>query len=384
MHWFILLIPLFVAWFAKFILKDTITWKEMGVQMAVSCLIVGLVLGGGMYSQTQDTEIYNGRVVKKYQDRVSCSHSYSCNCRTVSSGSGKNRTTSTVCDTCYEHSWDYNWVVEASYGDHVNINRVDRQGTKEPPRFTQVQIDEPFSQEHSFTNYIKAVPESIFSEEQTCSDEQLAMVPNYPRVHDYYRINRVQNNGVPLKNYKAWNDGLNEVSKYHGASLEVNPIIQFVKTNDPTYEYALTQKWLGGKKNDVTVIFGVSEYPTIDFVRVVSWENEELKHYLREQLSLFDTIDDEYREYALHTIKENIGNHYKRMQMADYEYLKDQIDPPMWSVITGFILALLLSGGLTYYFHRCDPFNDGYRFSRRNTRFGRKASWKNNNRGWRS
>jgi len=379
MHWFILLIPLLVAWFAKFILKDTITWKEMGLQMAVSCLIVGLVIGGGMYSQVHDTEIYNGRVLKKYQDKVSCSHSYSCNCTTSTDSKGNSYTS---CDTCYEHSWDYNWVVEASYGDTVNINRVDRQGKHEPPMFTQVKINEPFSQEHSFTNYIKAVPESIFSEEQVCTDESLAMVPNYPRVHDYYRMNRVQVNGVPLKNHKAWNDGLNEISKKWGASLEVNPIIQFVKTDDPTYEYALTKKWLGGKKNDVTVIFGIKEYPKIDFVRVVSWENEELKHYLRNQLELFDKIDDEYREYALNTIKDNLNLYYDRMQMADYEYLKDQIDPPMWSIVTGFILALILSGGLTWYFHKYDPFDDGYRFSRKRTRFGRK-SWINNNRGWR-
>lgn len=375
MHWFILLIPLLTAWFAKYFMKDTITWKEMGVQMGISCLIVGLVLAGGMYSQTQDTEIYNGRVAKKFQDRVSCSHSYSCNCRTVTSGSGKNATTSTVCDTCYEHSWDYNWVVEASYGDHVNISRVDRQGTKEPPRFTQVQIDEPFSQEHSFTNYIKAVPESIFND-QTCSDEQMALVPNYPQVHDYYRVNRVQVQGVPLKNHKGWNDGLNDIAKELGASLEVNPIIQFVNTADPTYEFALQKKWIGGKKNDVTVIFGVTEYPKVDFVRVVSWENEDLKHHLRNNLEKIDLLNDETMLYSLNTIKKDIGEHYDRMHMRDYEYLKDQIEPPMWSVVTGFILALLLSVGLTYYFHTQDPFNDGYTYRRRTQfRVNKKRRW---------
>jgi len=207
------------------------------------------------------------------------------------------------------------------------------------------------------------------------------MVPNYPRVNDYYRVNRVQVQGVPLQNHKAWNDGLSDIAKQYGASLEVNPIVQFVNTADPTYEYALTQKWLGGKKNDVTVIFGITEYPTIDFVRVVGWENEELKHYLRSQLQLFDTVNDEYREYALHTIKENIALHFERMQMAEYEYLKDQIDPPLWSVVTGLVLAFLLSIGLTYYFHRYDPFNDGYTYSRRNTRFGRKPQFRGNNKG---
>jgi hypothetical protein len=249
--------------------------------------------------------------------------------------------------------------------DDLNISRVNAQGTKEPRRWTDVTIGEPYAIEKSYVNYIKAVPESIFSEDDSCTDEEVAsMVPDYPQVYDYYRIQRVQaQRGIP--DAVTWNDGLSEIAKELGASYEVNPIIQFVDTNDPTYQFALEKKWLNGKKNDVIVVFGVKEYPIIDFVRIVGWENEEIKHRLRTSLELFDTLNEEYREYALSSIRENIVLYYDRMNMEDYEYLKDEIDPPLWSIVTGLILALLLSVGLTYYFHTQDPFNDGYTYRRK-------------------
>ena len=250
MYWFILLIPLLVAWFAKVKLHSTITWKEMGIQMAVSCVIVGVILGAGMYSQTQDTEIWNGSITNKAQVKVSCEHSYSCP-PCISHYDSKGNKTGETCSTCYDHSYDWDWRVNTTIND-FNISRVDRQGNNEPPRWTDVEVGEPYCKEQSYTNYIKAVPESIFGKEEE-THPLVSIVPEYPSPYDYYRIQRVQTQtGIP--DGVTWNEGLSEIARDLGASYEVNPIIQFVGTNDPTYEYALTQKWLGGKKNDLTVI----------------------------------------------------------------------------------------------------------------------------------
>ena len=353
MYWFILLIPLFVAWFAKFKFHSTITWKEMGLQMVISIIIVALILVAGTYSKTADTEIWNGRVTKKAPIHVSCEHSYDCMCVDVSTGNKGE--TMRVCQTCYEHSYDIDWRVYTTIDD-FNIRRIDSQGVKEPPRFKNVVIGEPYAKEKMYTNYIKAVPESIFGEIKN-THPLIGLVPKYPEVYDYYRINRVQTVGLSIKDVNKWNSELSNVAKDLGASYEVNPIIQFVKTDDPTYQFALEQKWLTGKKNDVIIVFGVKNYPKIDFVRIVGWENEELKHRLRTSLELFDTIDDEYRKYAIGSIKQNIILYFNRMKMVDYEYLKDQIDP-MWVIVLGFVVAVFLSVGLTWYFHKNDVFGD--------------------------
>lgn len=361
MFWFILLVPLIFAAVVKVVFHASITWKEMGLQVVGSTVITAIVLACGLYSQTADVEIWNGYVVDKKQVRVSCEHSYSCNCRTVTSGSGKNQTSYTVCDTCYEHSHDHDWRVYASFDDYRNIHRVDRQGENEPPRWTAAYVGEPYSAEKMYTNYIKAVPESIFGRYDRENDPYAAFVAQYPQVYDYYRVTRVQVTGVPIPDHKDWNDGLNEVAKRLGSSKEVNPIIQFVKTDDPKYKFTLENQWLNGKKNDVIVVFGVNTYPKIDFVTVVGWENEELKIKLTNDLQKYTVMDNEFRTVALALIEDNITKYHKRMNMADYEYLKDQIEPPTWVVILGFVLAILSSAGFTYWFHREDIFGDEHR-----------------------
>lgn len=355
MYWLILLVPFLIALLVKVVLHQTITWKEMGVQIGVSVAITAIVLACGLYSQTADTEIWNGEITAKKKLRVSCEHSYSCNCVTVSCG--KNCTTQ-VCQTCYDHDYDIDWRVYNNIDSEFNIQRVDRQGLKEPQRWNIIQAGEPYASEHTFTNYIKAVPESIFSEQVDPNDPLRKLVPTYPRVHDYYRVKRVLSAGVPVQKINVWNNELNEYTKKLGPRKRVNPIIIFAKTNDPKYEYVLQREWLNGKKNDMVVVFGVSQYPHIDFVRIVGWENEEIKLRLKNELETFDTIDDNYRTFALGAINEYTIKYFKKMQMEDYEYLKDQIEPPTWVIIFGFILSIAVSCGLTYWFHKEDVFGD--------------------------
>jgi len=366
MYWLILLVPFVIALIAKVGFHATITWKEMLLQIAVSVGITAIVLACGLASQTRDVEVWNGEITNKEKTRVSCDHSYSCNCVTISNG----KTSTTVCQTCYDHDYDIDWRVFNNIDGSFNIDRVDRQGLKEPQRWSIINIGEPYSSEHIFTNYIKAVPESLFSEDVDPTNPLRALVPAYPRVNDYYRMNRVISMGVPVKEINKWNNTLNEYTKKLGPRKLVNPIIIFAKTDDPTYEFVLQREWLNGKKNDMIVVFGVNNYPNIDFVRIVGWENEEIKHRLRTALELFDTIDDDYREYALNAIKDNVNLYFKKMQMEDYEYLKDQIEPPTWVIILGFILSIAISCGMTYWLHREDVFGDEntFRYSNRSYR----------------
>src|ERR1035437_10316243 len=112
-------------------------YRSSREKVAVSAMIAGasfiiavITLSVGMFSETADTEVWNGKVTSKEKEQVSCSHSYSCNCRSVQScsGSGKDRscTSSTQCDTCYEHNHDFDWVVHTTIGGK-EIDRIDRQ-----------------------------------------------------------------------------------------------------------------------------------------------------------------------------------------------------------------------------------------------------------------
>ena len=48
---------------------------------------------------------------------------------------------------------NYDWVVKTAIGERIEIQRVDRQGVREPARWTSVQMNEPTSRTHSYENY---------------------------------------------------------------------------------------------------------------------------------------------------------------------------------------------------------------------------------------
>ena len=55
-------------------------------------------------------------------------------------------------------------------------------------------------------------------------------------------------------------------------------------------------------------------------------------------------------------MKANIEKHYKKMNMEDYEYLKDNIEPPTWVLILAAIVSIGGSIGLTFFFYKNDVF----------------------------
>jgi hypothetical protein len=163
-------------------------------------------------NKVSDIEILNGSVTGKQRDIVNCSHSYSCNCRTTCSGSGKDRSCSQECETCYEHSFDFKYVIHSTLGN-FNINTLDSQGLKEPNRYTLVKLNDPVVKKHRYNNYIKGSNTSIFNSKHRYTKKEMLDLPNYPiDIHDYYRINRI----IDMENILFYHHNLYQ--KYHQLS----------------------------------------------------------------------------------------------------------------------------------------------------------------------
>lgn len=172
-----LLYPLVHPFIVKQIWHTTINWQEMVLNSLLPIIAVAVLWQLGTYSQTHDVEIWSGKVTEKYQDSVACDHSYSCNCDSKDNN----------CSTCYDHFFDYDWVVKSTAGNFL-IDRIDRQGRDMPSRWQQVQIGEPTAIEHAFVNYIKAVPDSLFNKSSASSPQFDDLIPEYPRTYDYRRV----------------------------------------------------------------------------------------------------------------------------------------------------------------------------------------------------
>lgn len=315
-----------------------------GVSLAIGIVITVVTFASGIGWKTHDYEIWNGLVMGKSREEVSCRHSYSCNCRRVCSGSGKDKSCREECDTCYEHSYDVDWITHTNLGD-IYIATIDRRGIQEPPRWSQSMPGQPVAKVSSYTNYIKAVPESVihFSSEQVRA-KFAGKVPTYPlNVYDYHYIDRVIPVGVKVPDLKQWNLAVGNMLRTLGQSKQVNVVIIPTNIADKDYVYAVRDAWLGGKKNDVVIIVSMQEYPKIDWVHVMSWSDREFfKVVLRDELQASEFKVEQF----MPIVEKNITKHFERKRMREFAYLENEIDPPDWLLWTGVILNILVCGGM--------------------------------------
>ena len=350
----LLLLPVLIGLGGLIFGKRKINWKEFLVQEAVVVMLVGAGFWIGRSSQTKDVEVWSGRVTKKAQVQVPCRHSYPCNphdcmCSTDSNGI---TTCSTCWDTCYEHSFDYDWNVYDSTGTVFTIVPVDRQGLMKPQRWEDAYVGEPTASRHGFTNYIKGSPWTIIK--RTGAAERFS-VPAYPdRIYNYYYVSRFVST-VPIVDKRPWIDGLTEMNADLGKKKQVNIILLITDAADSAYIHALEEAWLGGKKNDFVVVIGAPHHPKIDWVRAMSWTRvEELKIAVRDRLQEVGTLDK--RDEILAVIREEVGGKFVRRPMADFEYLNAEIRPPTWVLVLILLLGIATSVGLTILFYYHDPF----------------------------
>jgi hypothetical protein len=338
---------LLISLFVKLNSKD-LSLNEFLLTIAFSMLGGTIVVLSGKYVALSDTEILNGYVVSKEIKSVHCSHSYSCNCRTNTVG----KVTTTTCDTCYEHNNDFDYIVHSNIGD-LKIKREDRQGLKMPKRYSEVVVGEPFSREKYFTNYIKAAPNSLFNEIKYTKKD--VFVPEYPKVYDYYKINRVVLDRNVNFNASFLNENLNKHLKGLGGKKELNIVLVITEKAIEDSVYIKT-KWLGGKQNDLIVILGIKNNE-FNYSDVFSFSKNELINYKlkRELNELFlenKSFDLSNQENILHSIVNNAENFFERKSMEEFKYLEEEIEPPLWMIFLGLIISVLGTKSLLFYFHK--------------------------------
>lgn len=346
-------VPLVLTIVAYIWFGNRISWKELILQLFVQSVLVGIICGVVYYRNTTDVEIWNGRVSSKTKERVSCSHSYSCNCHEVCSGSGKDESCHQHCDTCYEHSYDIDWDVATTNGENLTIERVDRQGLSEPKRWTDVRIGDPTAQTHYYENYIKAAPDSLFRTQGDTTDP----MPEYPaQVYDYYRLDHLVQFGSSISDAKLWNDGLAELNASLGRPKQVNAVLVLAKGKSREWFRQLERHWIGGKKNDAIVVLGLNSDDTIAWAEVMAWtDHSYFKVKLRDEILSVGKLD---RLPILSVISEVISKDFRRKPMSDFEYLRSSVAPTRTEFVVGFIVSLIFSVCIIGYCKENDIFGD--------------------------
>jgi len=345
----ILAIPTIIALFVTLYFKGTVTWAEFALQVGVAAVIACIGLTISYKSRVHDTELWNGMVSSRNPVHVSCSHSYSCNCRTTTSGSGKNSSTSTTCDTCYEHSFDQDWRVSATTGETIDIDRIDRQGLLMPPRWAAAYKGEPFSSQHTFSNYILANPGSVLLGGQGDISRFPGLIPTYPAIYDVYHTHHFILQGTfDGFDRKDWDYLVEEINKDLGPVKQVNVIVLVVKTADPSYLYALRTAWVGGKKNDAVIVIGSLDGHRIEWVDVMSWTtSESYKVLVRDALTQVGTLDQ--RDAIANNIRTITKSDFERLHMKKMQYLMSSSEMPGGQIALLILLVSIIELGLAWW-----------------------------------
>lgn len=350
----LVLIPIICVPLSNLVFRHTPRWYEYLVSLVVGIVISCTVYYSGNYYLTSDTEIINGEVLGKKRVHDTYEQSYSCNCRSVRSGNSSTM----QCDTCYETHYTVEWTAETNSCGDYRIDKEDSTSRRvyrlpDPPRYLSILKGDPVACEHRFTNYVKAAPQSLFHQNDLKDKKFDALIPAYPSsVYDFYNLDRVLTQGVALPDTKQWNKAVALMLRQLGPLKQANLILLFVKTDDPAYQQYLESRWVGGKKNDIIVMFGVTDYPNISWVRVSSWtDNQLFKVQLQDSLAELKIID---RQQIIQTIYTQTIKSFKRKSMKDFKYLESDIEPPTAFLVAAIVVSILAVFGFAFVFKRME------------------------------
>lgn len=343
--WLIMLFPLAWPFVAKMVFGTSINWQETGLAIVMAAGLTTFVWNMGLSSKSDATEIINGAVTAKYRDEVSCSHSYDCNCWRDKDGHEH-------CSTCYRHSEDYDWIVVGTVGK-LEIDRVDSQGEDMPPRFAAVRVGEPMAKEHHYDNWVRAADRSLFAANPALAASYEGKLPAYPgNVYDLYRIDRLVADGIVIMDAAQWNADISQALIDLGPRKQANLIVVITRDASPDYADALRAHWQGANKNDVVAVIGAPAFPAIAWARAFSWTKDELVNIgIRDRLQELGVID---RQKVMAIVTDEISTHFVRRSFKEFEYLKDEIEPPLWAVILAALIAIPGSLYLSWYFNGHD------------------------------
>ncbi|QKE54355.1 hypothetical protein ACSA002_0410 [Salmonella phage vB_SalM_SA002] len=333
---------------SKFIFRATITLKEwcmqIGALILVSLLFWGFIAMGSL-TMSYDSEVLNGYITGKESVRVSCEHQYKCGETCTRDSKGNESCVPIYCD---EHPYDVDWDVHSTVGDWT-IHRINRQGTREPPRWAQVVIGEPAAKEASARNYM-LLQEHHFDTGEAIMQKYEKDIPKYPETYDYYRIDRVINQ---TKGDYAWmNTYLNDQLRMLGKAKQLNVIV--VITNKP-YDYytAVRHAWKGTKRNDVQLFYGLDDTGKIVWFKADSFADGQSNSAMLESLRI-PTLDTMLTPDVLNEQLVIIKDKFVRLPNEKLEYLKDQWSPSIGFISFLTILNLIIAIGLSIVMHRED------------------------------
>lgn len=366
--------PLIFMIVAHFVWPKKVTLPEIAVGAVVSVALAFGMYSFGKYQAMTFTEYWNGDVVQTYHRSIEYDRSYeSCD------SDGRN------CRTVEVTGRDMNWYVEVDFGPdgdpftrswsvrYVNCSSTSRMicAGRYPadPAWAALQPGDPATMPNDYLNYVRAADYSLFNLDPTGYDGEL---PAYPtNIHSHVELDRVILDGVALpggESLEQWNDALAEILMELGPNRQANMVMVLTAASNPSYADALIAEWDGANKNDIVIVAGfpsdVSRSGTMPaWVDVHSWAQNDIMNVTMRDM-LLDNPDWWASSATLFpNVEQIVLDEFVRRPMAEFEYLRNEIEPSTPMLVFLTVLSMLIGAGLVYLFLRYDVFN-GFREER--------------------
>ena len=361
MSWIFLMVPIIGAIILLIFFSKKVAWWEVAVLLVPSILIIILMNTIMISYRTSDTEylgFYTTKVIyyEPWNERVSCRHPIYCT-RTYPCGTSKSPRTCTSTYVCgHHHAYDVDyhpayWTKVDNNSEEYTISQntynelKNRFGTKDVfiemnRNYHTIDGDayhtywggEPeksdvITKENSYKNKIKA-SHSIFKfQDIDDKTKKKWNLYDYPGVFDYNQRVVLGKNVDKITERK-----LQYINGYYGAKKQFKMFILFFRNQ--SMEAAMKQRslWEGGNKNEFIVCVGTDNIGNTNWVKCFSWMDK-------------PSLEVEVEEYLMGSKKINLGEfadwipnqiqqHWKRKDFADFEYLQVELtDTQLWWIL---------------------------------------------------
>lgn len=362
--WGALLIPLVAAALMFAFWRKRTAWWEPVVPMAVTVLVILILRATGETVVTRDSEFWGGwatdaQYYEPWDEEVTCSHTYCCG------RDSKGNCTS----TCRYHAYDVDyhparWELNGSNGESYGIGQnefeefAQRWGSR---GFVELNRDfhsidgnkyvarwnndertlEPVATEHSYENRIQA-SDSVFRFKADPKDKALYGLYEYPGISNWRQAALTGYSGPDAAEADRL---LNLINARLGRNKQVKVFVLVYR--DKPMQAAVSQQalWMGGNKNEFIVAIGVDRENAVQWVFPFSWsEREDLKVATRSYLMDQKKLDLVAFAKWLRPV---VTKQWTRKQFADFSYLR--VETPTWCIVLTYILALLITAGISWW-----------------------------------
>jgi len=373
--YFIALIPLIIGGIMCIRNKNEFTWKEWIVNSVLCLCTAGIMHAIAVTNITSDTETWSGKVtsvkfiptwIESYRIQHTVHHS---------SGSGEHKITWTT--TYYTHHTSTHpdrWTVDTTlpyytfdtdFNTYKNLfnelgsTKISTPGTrrtmKDSSKMKEGDPNDyvtqnttgviiPVNKKYDFENRVKAAS-TLFSFTPIPDNIKL---PDYPQNSNTFTSDRLVGSATLLDIRK-----FDEMNSRLGPTKRVNVI--FVGLNNVTSVNGkwLESKWLGGKKNDVVVVWGGLN-STPEWVYAFGWTDR--KTVLRSLESIIMKFGG--TNEAIPYVEKEIFDNYQLKNWHDFDYIAIPIS---LNYIIGFSIFTLVSQCiLMWWYHHNDIKENAY------------------------